>query len=93
MPDLAKLHQRFREQGLVVVGLTPESDELGHVSRFIEYTPGMDWPNAYGAGYTFDVTGVRATPTYVLFDRTGRSVWASHWLDDVDEAVIAALAK
>jgi hypothetical protein len=41
----------------------------------------------------FERTGVRATPTYVLFDRTGRSVWAGHWLDDLEEAVVGALAK
>ena len=41
----------------------------------------------------YDLLGIRATPTYVLFDRTGRSVWAGHSLNGLEEAAVAALAK
>ena len=33
MPELAQIHQRFRDQGLKVIGLTPESNDTGHVER------------------------------------------------------------
>jgi thiol-disulfide isomerase/thioredoxin len=93
MPELAQIHEQFRDQGLKVIGLTPESNETGRVSEFVEHIPGLEWPIAYGAGYTFEMTSIEATPTYILYDRTGRSVWASHSLRDAQDAVIAALAK
>jgi thiol-disulfide isomerase/thioredoxin len=93
MPKVIDLHQRFEDQGLKVIGLTPEPDELGQVSRFVQSQPGMDFAIGYGAGFTFERTGVRATPTYLVFDRTGRSVWAGHWLDEAEDAAVAALAK
>jgi hypothetical protein len=37
--------------------------------------------------------GIHGTPTYILFDRTGRSVWGGHTLDGLDDAAVAALAK
>jgi thiol-disulfide isomerase/thioredoxin len=93
MPKLIDLHQRFAGQGLKVIGLTPEPDDMGQVSRFVQSQAGMDFAIGYGAGFTFERTGVHATPTYVVFDRTGRSVWAGHWLDDAEDAVVSALAK
>jgi thiol-disulfide isomerase/thioredoxin len=93
MPELAQIHQRFEGQGLKVIGLTPESNDSGRVREFVKHIPGLEWPVAYGAGYTFEMTGIDATPTYILYDRTGRSVWAGHWLDDAEDAVVAALAK
>jgi thiol-disulfide isomerase/thioredoxin len=93
MPHLVQLHEQFREQGLNVVGLTPESNETGHVAEFVKQLPGVDWPIAYGAGFTFHLTGIEATPTYILYDRTGRSVWSSHSLNGAEDAIVTALAK
>jgi thiol-disulfide isomerase/thioredoxin len=93
MPELVQLHERFRDQGLKVVGLTPEQNDAGHVSEFVARMPGVDWPIGHGAGFTFQLTGIEATPTYILYDRTGHSVWASHSLYDAENAIIAALAK
>jgi thiol-disulfide isomerase/thioredoxin len=93
MPELAALHERFRDEGLAVIGLTPESDALDQLVRYLNSGTGIDWPIGYGAGFTFELMGVFATPTYVLYDKTGRSVWAGHSLDGVEDAVIGALAK
>lgn len=93
LPDLAKLRERFRDEEVVIIGLTPESNDAGQVSQFVESMAGLDWPIGYGAGFTFELTGIGATPTYVLYNREGRSVWAGHSLDEVEDELIKALAK
>jgi hypothetical protein len=35
---------------------------------------------------------IRGIPMYILYDRSGVSVWGGHSLDGLDEATIAALA-
>jgi thiol-disulfide isomerase/thioredoxin len=93
MPELAEINERFRDEGLVVVGLTPETgDEAQRVEKFVERQE-IDWPIGYGTGFLFETFGIQFTPTYVLFDRGGRSVWAGHSLDGAEDAIVAALAK
>jgi hypothetical protein len=93
LPDLASLHGRFRGRGLVVVGLTPDPISDERLTRLVEDTPGMDWPIGYGAGAVFDATGIFAVPTYVVYDRAGRSTWGGHSLSQAEDAIIEALAK
>jgi thiol-disulfide isomerase/thioredoxin len=93
IPKLVEFRDQFRAQGLVVIGLTPETNAFGRLTRFVERADGVDWPIGYGAGLTFDLLGIQFTPTYVLFDRAGRSVWSGHSLDGLEDAAIRALAK
>jgi thiol-disulfide isomerase/thioredoxin len=93
MPDVLAFRKRFAEQGVKLVGLTHEpTTELERVKQYVE-TAKIDWPIGYGAGFTYELLGIRGTPTYILFDRTGRSVWGGHTLDGLDDAAVAALAK
>ena len=92
-PELVAFHQRFRDHGLTLVGLTHESgEEIERVRAYVE-SAGIDWPIGYGAGFTFELLGIAGTPTYVLYNRSGRSVWGGHSLDGLDDAAVAALAK
>jgi thiol-disulfide isomerase/thioredoxin len=93
LPDLASLRERFRERGLMVVGLTPDPVTDERFTRLVEDTPGMDWPVGYGADAVFGTMGIFAVPTYVVYDRAGRSTWGGHSLDDAEDAIIEALAK
>jgi thiol-disulfide isomerase/thioredoxin len=93
MPDLASLNQRFRESGLVVVGLTPESKSDVDLDEFMKSMPYMDWPIGYGAVAAFQHMGIVGTPTYVVYDRNGRSTWGGHSLARAEDAVVEALAK
>jgi thiol-disulfide isomerase/thioredoxin len=94
MPELVELHQQFQGAGLTVVGLTSEPEfAADEVKRYVESVDGLDFAIGYGAGFVFDVLGIRATPTYILFDRTGRSVWGSHSLNGLEQAAVEALAK
>lgn len=93
MPELAKVHSRFSGDGLEIIGLTPErGDTLPRLEQFVNNEQ-IRWPIGYGAGFAFEMMGIQYTPTYVLFDRTGRSVWGGHSLSGVENAIIAALAR
>jgi thiol-disulfide isomerase/thioredoxin len=93
MPDLASLENRYRDRGLVVVGLTPETESEVDLDRFMKAVPDIDWPIGYGAISDFNHMGIFATPTYVVYDRNGRSTWGGHSLAQAEDAVIEALAK
>jgi thiol-disulfide isomerase/thioredoxin len=92
-PELVKLHDKFREHGLAIVGFTPESEgELDNLKGYVERAK-IDWPIGYGAGFAFEMMGIEGTPTYILYDRSGRSVWGGHSLRGLEDAAVAALAK
>lgn len=94
MPELVDLYEQFRDQGLIVIGLTPErGEELVHVRAFVTRTQGLGWPIAYGADIPLDTMGIEGFPTYTLFDRSGRSVWSDHSLRGLDAVIAAELAK
>jgi thiol-disulfide isomerase/thioredoxin len=94
MPQLVKFYERYRGQGLEVVGLTPESsDELRVVRAYVESVRGLDWPIGYGARIPLDVMGISVLPTFVLYDKSGKSVWSGHDFYGLEDAVIAALAE
>jgi thiol-disulfide isomerase/thioredoxin len=92
MPDLASLHERFRERGLVVVGLTPDAITDERLTRLVLDTP-INWAIGYGADAVFSAMGIFAVPTYVVYDREGQSTWGGHSLEVAEDAIIAALAK
>jgi len=94
MPQLVKFYERYHDQGLTLIGLTLESgDELPAVKDYVQSVRGLDWPIGYGAQMPFAVMGVDALPTLVLFDKSGKSVWAGHSFSGLDDAAIAALAE
>jgi thiol-disulfide isomerase/thioredoxin len=94
MPELVEFHQQFQGAGLKVVGLTPEPEfAVDEIKRYVESVEGLDFAIGYGAGFVYEVLGVRFTPTYILFDRTGRSVWGGHSLGGLEEAAVEALAE
>lgn len=93
MPELAALNDRFREHGLLVIGLTPESGpDSARVKRLVADAK-IGWPIGYGAGFDFETMGIHYTPTYVLYDRSGRGVWGGHSLYGLDDVLVAELAK
>jgi thiol-disulfide isomerase/thioredoxin len=92
MPELVEYHERFAKRGVTIVGLTPEQpDSLQRVKRAVDRV-GIAWPIGYGAGLAFNALAIPGTPTYLLYDRTGRSVWGGHSLDGLEDATVAALA-
>ena len=53
----------------------------------------IDWPIGYGAGFAFETMAIEFTPTYVLYDRSGRGIWGGHSLYGLDDVIVAELAK
>ena len=94
LPELIRFNKRYRDLGVHVVGLTSEDGPAAqHVKNFVETRDGMDWPIGYGAGLTMQKMGVEGIPMYVLYDRSGVSVWGGHSFAGLEEAVTAALAE
>ena len=93
MPEVVEFHERFASRGVTVVGLTSESAQaIETVRQFVERME-IEWPIGYDAGVAFNALGIQGIPTYVLYDRTGRSVWGGHSLRGLEDATVAALAK
>ena len=59
----------------------------------VETREGMDWPNGYDAQLAYQMLDIYGTPTYLLYDQSGRSVWGGHSLDGLEDAVTALLAE
>jgi thiol-disulfide isomerase/thioredoxin len=94
MPSLVKLKDKYREQGLVVIGLTQEPDEpFKELSQYVKSVPGLDWPVGYGAGIAFNAAGIIWLPTYVLYDGAGRAVWGGHDVDELEDTLVKQLAR
>ena len=76
-----------------MIGLTPDSGgDVPRAEAFVKSIPGMDWPIGYGAQMPLEVLGVYEFPTLILFDKSGRSVWAGHGFQGLEDAVLKALA-
>jgi thiol-disulfide isomerase/thioredoxin len=94
LPELIEFNKRYRDRGVMIVGL---SQEMGlraqHLKSLIETREGLDWPNGYGAVLAYEIMSIYGTPTYLLYDRSGRSVWGGHSLDGLEDAMTALLAK
>jgi thiol-disulfide isomerase/thioredoxin len=94
IPELIQFNKRYRDEGVMIVGLSDESGQrAAHLKALIETRDGLDWPNGYDAVMAYEVLGIYGTPTYLLYDRSGRSVWGGHSLDGLEDAVTALLAK
>jgi thiol-disulfide isomerase/thioredoxin len=93
IPEVIAFHKRFRDSGVMVIGLTSESgDAVETVRSFVAARDGMAWPIGYGAGMTMRMMNINAIPTYMLYDRTGVCVWGGHSLDGAEAAAVRALA-
>ena len=94
MPRLVEFHRRFRDSGLELIGLTLDSgSDVPRAESFVKSVAGVDWPIGYGAEIPLSILGVHEFPTLILFDKSGRSVWAGHGFGGLDEAVLKALAE
>lgn len=87
-PRLVRLHETYRDQGLVVLGVnTTYQDDRAKVAEFVRdygvsYPVLLDTTDMFGQTYT-----ARLLPTSYLIDRSGNIV--SVRVGEVDEAVLA----
>ncbi len=73
LPDVEGLHQKYKDRGLVVIGIhsTNDSEKLGEFlkEKKITFAVGVD------KGATTKNYAIGAWPTYFLIDKTGKVVW------------------
>lgn len=71
MPKLKKLHDQYKDKGLVIIGVHTTKDG----EKMAEYAKeaGLAWPTAVDAnGQTVNAFHVDAFPAYYLIDRDGK---------------------
>lgn len=92
-PDLVKTHEKYREKGVVFLGLTRQGDaeEMEGVRRFVSEL-GISWPNGYGAQATLERFGAQGIPAIWVIGRDGRVVWNEDGGGELEEAIERALA-
>ena len=74
LPDLVAFHERYRDRGVMLIGLTDEpASQLPSIERFIRQVDGVDWPIAYGAIPAYQMTGIRGA-THIRAVRSQRRV-------------------
>lgn len=95
MPELVRLREKYREKGVIFVGLTHEPPEqLDAIREFLERYQ-VDWPNAYGAVPTLLDFKAEYFPGYWVVDRDGRVLWNKSMEsgESLERAIERALAK
>lgn len=95
IPHLSRLQEKYRDAGLVIVGISDESEELvrPYVDGFgepIRYSIAIDRVNTTKSRYLqgFGVTGI---PVSFVVDVQGRVVWYGHPSSEFLEKLVVAL--
>jgi hypothetical protein len=73
--------RKYRPLGVAFVGLTDETErDLPAIKKFIDETPGFDWPVGYGAAPVMTELNIPGIPTLIVFGPDGRAHWS--WLGE-----------
>lgn len=89
IPHLNKLYGKYKDEGLVVIGIT--SEEPSAVQKFTEQTP-IDYTVAYAADKEVSRQfGVRGIPHAFLVDKSGKIIWRGHPAKLTDEMIVQAM--
>lgn len=91
-PHLAEIHRRYKDQGVVFIGLTDEGAEsLPAIEQFIKES-GISWPNGFGAGQTLAAFQHEGIPAVWVVGRDGHVVWNSDSPGEIEDGIERALA-
>src|SRR5262249_18536870 len=94
-PELVRAYERFREKGVVFIGLSPdEINDVASCRRFLK-NAGITWPNGYGAGETlgrFLTDGPYFPATWVI-SADGKIFWNRDSAGTLEQAIEGALAN
>ncbi len=101
MPDLVDLQHKYKEKGVVFVGITvdgherqePDSqaEQVAALKRYLAKY-GADWPIAYGAVDTMIAFKAEYIPGYWVIGRDGKVVYNKGSDTPIEEAIDEALA-
>jgi thiol-disulfide isomerase/thioredoxin len=92
-PELVRAHERFRDRGVVFIGLTPDGEEELPESRAFLQRTGITWPNGYGAIETLQafLTDGGYFPSLWVIGRDRKVTWNRDSPGTLDEAIEKAL--
>ena len=94
-PDLVRAYERFREKGVIFIGLTPdEKDDVESCRRFLK-NAGITWPNGYGAGEALGryLTDGPYFPATWVIGADGKIAWNRDSAGSLEDAIKEALAN
>jgi thiol-disulfide isomerase/thioredoxin len=75
IPELKKLHDKYRERGFKVVGISIEESSIDDVKAFVKEQK-IEYPIAYDADDTIaNLLQTTVLPTSVILDKKGTIVW------------------
>ena len=100
VPSLLELHHKYRDRGVIFLGLTSEGTDGESLEKSRDYVNSLQipWPNGYGAVKTLDNLNVNSIPRLWVVDRSGRITlheigFDPNSLDGIQQALERALAK
>ncbi len=85
IPHLNEVYKKYKDKGLVVVGITSEDDNL--VEKFMKQVP-MEYSVAQDKGDDWGKQfGIKGIPHALLVDKTGKIVWEGHPMELEDKDI------
>lgn len=84
IPHLNKLHEEYKDKGVVIIGITQESK--GKVKPFAKRMD-MKYVVGISGGNTSRAYGVRGIPHAFIIDTEGIVRWSGHPMGGLDEAI------
>lgn len=95
MPNVVRLHKKFKSKGFEIIGISLDSDRNAFES-YIK-SAGMDWPQFFdGKGWQNEVAEkykIRAIPATFLVDKQGKIRYRSLRGPDLEKAIEKLLAE
>lgn len=92
-PHLVEVHKKFKDSGVVFIGLTNEDESrLDEMKDFLQ-GPGITWPNGYGAGPTLGKLGMTYIPSLWVIGTDGKIVWNTEAEGELEDGISRALAQ
>lgn len=75
IPELKKLHAKYRDRGVKLVGISIEESSVDDVKSFVKEQK-IDYPIAYDAEDKIaNLLQTNVLPTSIVIDKTGKIVW------------------
>lgn len=85
------MHEKYRGQGVVFFGLTPEPEASNSNSRAFLQDTKITWANGYGATKTLEAFDTKCFPSAWVIGRDGKVTWNRDSRGSLESAIEAAL--
>ena len=98
IPHLTELQKKFKDKGVVIVGISDEQPQLEKVKSFVkdqgekmDYIVAVDDKEATNKAYMREF-GVNGIPHAFIIDRESRIIWHGHPMDGMDQVLEQVVA-